>query len=404
MSWTQTYDPLGQPWLSTLCAALPVVALLGSLAFLQLRAHIGALVGLGTSLADGDRRCSACRVSMALASAAYGAAFGLLPIGWIVLNVIFLYQLTAERGLFATLRQSITHVTTDARLQLLLVAFAFGAFFEGAAGFGTPVAVTGALLIGLGFAPLAASGLSLIANTAPVAFGALGTPLIALSAVSGLDLQALSGMVGRQLPFFSVLVPFWLIGAFAGWRGMLGIWPAILVAGVPFAVAAVPRLELARAVARRRRRLDRVDGRARALPARLAPARRLATRADASARGMDEGAAMPSRDRGRPRMDAVDHPERRRVRLGAAAGEGGARRMDDGAHSCSRAAQPRAARASRGARSRARDRRLRAVLAVRDRHRHLRRGDPRRTWHGLLARGSGAHVLAHAYAWCACRC
>jgi lactate permease len=234
MTWTQTYDPLGHAWLSTLCAALPIAALLGSLAFLRLRAHTAALIGLGTSLLIATA-VFGMPVGMALASAAYGGAFGLLPIGWIVLNVIFLYQLTAERGLFGTLRQSITHVTTDARLQLLLVAFAFGAFFEGAAGFGTPVAVTGALLIGLGFAPLAASGLSLIANTAPVAFGALGTPLIALSAVSGLDLHALSAMVGRQLPFFSVLVPFWLVAAFAGWRGMVGIWPAILMAGVPFA-------------------------------------------------------------------------------------------------------------------------------------------------------------------------
>ncbi|MBA2353360.1 MAG: L-lactate permease [Acidobacteria bacterium] len=232
--WSQTYDPLGQAWLSTISAAVPIVALLGSLAFLRLQAHTAALVGLVTSLLVAIA-VFGMPVQMALASAAYGAAFGLLPIGWIVLNVIFLYQLTEERGLFSTLRQSITHVTTDARLQLLLVAFAFGAFFEGAAGFGTPVAVTGALLIGLGFTPLAASGLSLIANTAPVAFGALGTPIIALSAVSGLDLLALSGMVGRQLPFFSVLVPFWLIAAFAGWRGMVGIWPAILVAGVPFA-------------------------------------------------------------------------------------------------------------------------------------------------------------------------
>src|SRR5690606_27005234 len=140
---------------------------------------------------------------MALASAAYGALYGLLPIGWIVLNVIFLYRLTEERGLFGVLRQSITTVTDDPRLQLLVVAFCFGAFFEGAAGFGTPVAVTGAILIGLGFSPLAASGLSLIANTAPVAYGALGTPIIALQSVTGLDLQELSGMVGRQLPFFS---------------------------------------------------------------------------------------------------------------------------------------------------------------------------------------------------------
>jgi lactate permease len=235
MHWTQIYDPLGRPWLSTAFAALPIVALLGSLAFLRLRAHTAALIGLVTSLLIAVV-VFGMPVRMAVASAAYGAAFGLLPIGWIVLNVIFLYRLTEQRGLFTTLRQSITHVTTDARLQLLLVAFAFGAFFEGAAGFGTPVAVTGALLMGLGFAPLAASGLSLIANTAPVAFGALGTPIIALSAVSGLDLHALSGMVGRQLPWFSVLVPFWLVAAFAGWRGMVGVWPAILVTGVPFAV------------------------------------------------------------------------------------------------------------------------------------------------------------------------
>ena len=233
--WTQVYDPTGQPWLSTLLAALPVVALLGSLALLKLQAHVAAIIGLVTSLLVAVL-VFGMPSGMAIASAGYGAAYGLLPIGWIVVNVIFLYQLTEQRGLFATLRQSITHVTTDARLQLLLVAFAFGAFFEGAAGFGTPVAVTGALLIGLGFAPLAASGLSLIANTAPVAFGALGTPIIALSAVSGLDLLALSGMVGRQLPLFSVIVPFWLIAAFAGWRGMVGIWPAILAAGVPFAV------------------------------------------------------------------------------------------------------------------------------------------------------------------------
>jgi lactate permease len=150
--------------------------------------------------------------------------------------VIFLYQLTNERGYFDILRHSITGLTQDRRLQLLLVAFSFGAFFEGASGFGTPVAVTGAILIGLGFTPLAASGLSLIANTAPVAYGALGTPIIVLQSVTGLDLKELSAMVGRQLPFFSLIVPFWLIWAFAGFRGMLEIWPAILVAGVFFAI------------------------------------------------------------------------------------------------------------------------------------------------------------------------
>jgi lactate permease len=174
--------------------------------------------------------------NIALSAALYGAAYGLFPIGWIILNVIFLYQLTERKGQFKILRESIAGISGDRRLQLLLIAFSFGAFFEGAGGFGTPVAVTGAMLIGLGFAPLAASGLSLIANTAPVAYGALGTPIIALAGVTGLDMLELSGMVGRQLPLFSLIVPFWLVWAFCGFRSMLAIWPAVLVAGAAFAV------------------------------------------------------------------------------------------------------------------------------------------------------------------------
>jgi lactate permease len=233
--WPQVYDPLQNAALSTLFAALPVVVLLGSLAFLRLQAHVAALVGLVSALLVATV-VYGMPPSLAGATAIYGAAYGLMPIGWIILNVIFLYQLTSERGLFSILRGSITTVTQDRRLQLLLVAFCFGAFFEGAAGFGTPVAVTGAILIGLGFSPLAASGLSLIANTAPVAYGALGTPILALQSVTSLDLHDLSAMVGRQLPFFSLIVPFWLIWAFAGLRGMLAVWPAILVAGVSFAI------------------------------------------------------------------------------------------------------------------------------------------------------------------------
>ena len=233
--WPQVYDPVGSAAVSTLLAAVPVVVLLGCLGIFRMRAHVAALLGLLSALVVAVALFGM-PVRLALGTAAYGAAYGLFPIGWIILNVLFLYQLTQQRGLFTVLRESITSVTRDRRLQLLLVAFCFGAFFEGASGFGTPVAVTGAILIGLGFSPLLASGLSLIANTAPVAFGALGTPIIALQSVTGLDLLDLSAMAGRQLPLFSVIVPFWLVWAFAGARGTLGVWPAVLVAGVSFAV------------------------------------------------------------------------------------------------------------------------------------------------------------------------
>ena len=235
MEWLQNYNPLGNAWLSTLVAAIPVVVLLGLIAILEVRIHVAALVGLAAALAIAIG-VYGMPVKAAGATTAYGAAYGLFPIGWIILNLMFLYQLTVQKGLFAVLRSSLAGLAPDPRVQVILIAFSFGAFFEGAAGFGTPVAVTAAILIQLGFKPLAASGLSLIANTAPVAFGALGTPIIALSGVTGIDEVTLGAMVGRQLPFFSLIVPFWVVAAFAGIRGMLEVWPAALVAGVAFAV------------------------------------------------------------------------------------------------------------------------------------------------------------------------
>ena len=235
MVWQQIYDPMGSMVLSTLLAAIPVVVMLVGLGFLHMKAHIAAAAGLVSAILIATI-VYGMPAEMAGKAAFLGGLTGLLPIGWIVLNIIFLHQLTEQNGSFKILQDSIAGITEDRRLQLLLIAFAFGAFFEGAAGFGTPVAVTAAILIGLGFSPLAASGLSLIANTAPVAYGALGTPIITLAKVHGYDVFAVSAMVGRQLPFFSLLVPFWLIWAFAGRKAMMQIWPAILVTGVSFAI------------------------------------------------------------------------------------------------------------------------------------------------------------------------
>lgn len=235
MVWQQIYDPFGNMLISTLLAAIPVAVMLVALGFLHIKAHVAA--GLGLIAAMGVAVLAyGMPASMAGTAALYGGFVGLLPIGWIVLNIIFLQQLAEQNGSFKILQDSLSGITADRRLQLLLIAFCFGAFFEGAAGFGTPVAVTAGILIGLGFSPLAASGLSLIANTAPVAFGALGTPVITLAKVHGYDLMEVTAMIGRQLPLFSLLVPFWLIWAFAGRKAMMEIWPAILVTGLSFAI------------------------------------------------------------------------------------------------------------------------------------------------------------------------
>jgi lactate permease len=329
MVWSQVYDPLNNAWISTIVAALPVIVLLGALGIFRVKAHVAALLGLAVSLASAIL-IFGMPASMAAKTALLGAAFGLLPIGWIILNIIFLYRLTERLGLFKVLQDSISGITDDRRLQLLLIAFCFGAFFEGAAGFGTPVAVTGAILIGLGFAPLAASGLSLIANTAPVAYGALGSPVLALAAVTGLPLLDLSAMIGRQLPVFSMIVPFWLIVAFAGWRGALQIWPAILVAGVSFAIpqflvsnfhgpwlvdvvaslVSMASLTLFLKCWQPVTIWTALDRHAAAAHSAGAAANR---RSDRRARK-----AKPPAGSGAARLAALDHPERDRFRVGAA--------------------------------------------------------------------------------------
>ena len=234
-TWSQAYAPLGNWPFSTLVAALPLLVLMVSIAFLRVRIDLAALCALAVALISAVL-VFGMPASAAVASGGYGMAFGFFPIGWIVLNVMFLYDLTVRRGLFSILRQSIARLAPDPRVQVILIAFSFGAFIEGMAGFGTPVAITAAILIQLGFKPLHASGLALIANTAPVAFGSVGIPILTLEQVTGLDAKRVSAMVGRQLPLFSLLIPFWVVAAYAGWRGMLGVWPAALTAGAAFAI------------------------------------------------------------------------------------------------------------------------------------------------------------------------
>lgn len=232
--WVQVYDPLGAAWLSTLAAAFPIVLMLATLGLLEWRAHWAALSGLVAALA-----VSIVIYGMpppaAAATAAYGAVYGFFPIGWIVLNAVFLYNITTATGQFDIVRNSVATLSSDRRIQALLIAFSFGAFVEGAAGFGTPVAICSALLLGLGFPPLYAAGMALIANTAPVAFGAIGTPILTLGAVTGISPYTLSAMAGRQLPLVSLIVPAWLVATMSGRRGLIGVWPAVLVCGASFA-------------------------------------------------------------------------------------------------------------------------------------------------------------------------
>src|SRR5262245_7545088 len=236
MTWTQVYDPYGVWWLSTLVAAVPIIVLLGLVAVARVRPHLAAAAGAASALGVA---CLAFHMpwTLGLTSFLFGAAFGLLRIAWIVVTAVFLYDVSVKTGQFEIMKQSIAGITADRRLQVLLVAFCFGALIEGAAGFGAPVAIAGAFMIGLGFDPFHAAVLNLIANTAPVAWGAIGTPVHTLAAVSGLPESDLSATIGRILPITAVIVPFWLVRSFVGWAETFEVLPAILVVGVSFASA-----------------------------------------------------------------------------------------------------------------------------------------------------------------------
>jgi lactate permease len=233
MQWTQIYDPLGHWWLSTLVAALPIIVLFGLLAGLRVKPHWCAIAGAGTAMAVaiGFFKMPPMLASL---SFGYGVAFGVLKIAWIVLAAVYLYDISVETGQFEIMKESVAGITADRRLQVLLVAFCFGAFIEGAAGFGAPVAIAGAFMIGLGFKPFHAAALNLIANTAPVAWGAIGTPVHTLAAVTALPESDLNAMIGRILPFTAVIVPFWLVKTMVSWRDTFEVFPAIAVVGVSF--------------------------------------------------------------------------------------------------------------------------------------------------------------------------
>lgn len=234
MTWNQTYDPLGHWWLSTLVAALPILVLLGLLAGFKVKAHLCAIAGAATAVLVAILVFKMPSL-LAVSSFFYGSAFGLLKIVWIVIAAVFLYDISVETGQFEIMKHSVAAITPDRRLQLLLVAFCFGAFIEGCAGFGAPVAIAGAFMIGLGFKPFQAAALNLIANTAPVAWGAIGTPVHALASVTSLPESDLSAMIGRILPITAIIVPFWLVRAMVSWSETFEVLPAILVVGGSFA-------------------------------------------------------------------------------------------------------------------------------------------------------------------------
>lgn len=233
--WHQIYDPAGNIWISSLIASLPILFFFVALTLLRMKGYLAGTITVVLALLV-SIFFFRMPIAMALAAAGAGFLFGLWPIAWIIVMAVFLYKITVRTGQFEIIRASVVSITEDQRLQMLLVGFSFGAFLEGASGFGAPVAITAALLAGLGFNPLYAAGLCLIANTAPVAFGAMGIPILVAGQVTGIDAFKIGAMAGRQLPFLSFLIPAWVILIMDGWRGVRQTWPAILVCGGTFAV------------------------------------------------------------------------------------------------------------------------------------------------------------------------
>ncbi len=235
MTWTQVYEPLGSILSSSLVAIIPIVFFFVALAVFRMKGYTAGTITVLLALIISILAYKM-PVSMALAATAYGFAYGIWPIAWIIVTAVLLYKITVKTGQFEIIRSSVVSITDDQRLQLLLVGFAFGAFLEGAAGFGAPVAITAGLLVGLGFNPLYAAGLCLIANTAPVAFGAMGIPITTAGQITNIDPKLIGAIAGRQLPFLSLFVPFWLVFIMDGFKGIKETWPAILVAGGSFAI------------------------------------------------------------------------------------------------------------------------------------------------------------------------
>ena len=234
--WQQIYDPMGNIWISSAIALIPIVFFFLALAVFSMKGSVAGTITVVLALLV-SLFAYQMPATMAFASMIYGFLYGLWPIAWIIIGAVFLYKISVKTGQFDIIRSSILSITEDQRLQMLFVGFAFGTFLEGAAGFGAPVAITAALLVGLGFKPLYAAGLCLIVNTAPVAFGAMGIPIIVAGQVSGVDTMEISQMVGRQLPFMVIIVLFWIMAIMDGWRGVKETWPAVIVGGGSFAIA-----------------------------------------------------------------------------------------------------------------------------------------------------------------------